>query len=134
MAKEIKGVSEETTTGVHRLYEMARNNQPLIPTINVNDSVTKSKFDSLYGCRESDYKISTIATCPVVFANLASSVSRGARRPSARATYIASYAERLARKAHARGKSGLCSCRESPSAERSRSACCPRRSVICRDR
>src|SRR5882724_4644070 len=53
LAKEIKGVSEETTTGVHRLYEMARNNQLLIPAINVNDSVTKSKFDNLYGCRES---------------------------------------------------------------------------------
>jgi adenosylhomocysteinase len=53
MAKEIKGVSEETTTGVHRLYEMAKNNQLLFPAINVNDSVTKSKFDNLYGCRES---------------------------------------------------------------------------------
>ena len=53
MAKEIKGVSEETTTGVQRLYEMAKNNQLLIPAINVNDSVTKSKFDNLYGCRES---------------------------------------------------------------------------------
>jgi hypothetical protein len=53
LAKEIKGVSEETTTGVHRLYEMARNKQLLIPAINVNDSVTKSKFDNLYGCRES---------------------------------------------------------------------------------
>jgi adenosylhomocysteinase len=53
LAKEIKGVSEETTTGVHRLYEMAKNNQLLFPAINVNDSVTKSKFDNLYGCRES---------------------------------------------------------------------------------
>jgi adenosylhomocysteinase len=53
LAKEIKGVSEETTTGVHRLYEMAKNGQLLIPAINVNDSVTKSKFDNLYGCRES---------------------------------------------------------------------------------
>src|ERR1019366_3166062 len=53
MSKEIKGVSEETTTGVHRLYEMAKNNQLLFPAINVNDSVTKSKFDNLYGCRES---------------------------------------------------------------------------------
>ena len=90
MAKEIKGVSEETTTGVHRLYEMAKNNQLLIPAINVNDSVTKSKFDNLYGCRESHYMTSILATCPVVFASLASRVSRGARRPSARATYIAS--------------------------------------------
>lgn len=49
----IKGVSEETTTGVARLYEMAKNNQLKMPAINVNDSVTKSKFDNLYGCRES---------------------------------------------------------------------------------
>jgi adenosylhomocysteinase len=53
MAHEIKGVSEETTTGVHRLYEMAAKNTLLFPCINVNDSVTKSKFDNLYGCRES---------------------------------------------------------------------------------
>ncbi|HEY0255751.1 MAG TPA: adenosylhomocysteinase, partial [Kofleriaceae bacterium] len=53
MASEIKGVSEETTTGVHRLYEMAKKGELLFPCINVNDSVTKSKFDNLYGCRES---------------------------------------------------------------------------------
>ncbi|MCX5742513.1 MAG: adenosylhomocysteinase [Proteobacteria bacterium] len=53
LASEIKGVSEETTTGVHRLYEMAKTNSLLFPCINVNDSVTKSKFDNLYGCRES---------------------------------------------------------------------------------
>jgi adenosylhomocysteinase len=53
MAAEIKGVSEETTTGVHRLYEMAKEGKLLFPCINVNDSVTKSKFDNLYGCRES---------------------------------------------------------------------------------
>jgi adenosylhomocysteinase len=53
MAKEIKGVTEETTTGVHRLYEMAKKKELLFPAINVNDSVTKSKFDNLYGCRES---------------------------------------------------------------------------------
>jgi adenosylhomocysteinase len=53
MAKEIKGVSEETTTGVHRLYDMAKSGTLLFPCINVNDSVTKSKFDNLYGCRES---------------------------------------------------------------------------------
>ena len=51
--KELKGVSEETTTGVHRLYQMEARNELLIPAINVNDSVTKSKFDNLYGCRES---------------------------------------------------------------------------------
>ncbi len=53
MAKEIKGVSEETTTGVHRLYQMMEKGELLFPAINVNDSVTKSKFDNLYGCRES---------------------------------------------------------------------------------
>ncbi|MBN2078576.1 MAG: adenosylhomocysteinase [Spirochaetes bacterium] len=53
IAKQIRGVSEETTTGVNRLYQMARNNELLFPAINVNDSVTKSKFDNLYGCRES---------------------------------------------------------------------------------
>jgi adenosylhomocysteinase len=53
LLKDVRGVSEETTTGVHRLYEMARAGQLLIPAINVNDSVTKSKFDNLYGCRES---------------------------------------------------------------------------------
>jgi adenosylhomocysteinase len=51
--KEIRGVSEETTTGVHRLYEMQKKGTLLFPAINVNDSVTKSKFDNLYGCRES---------------------------------------------------------------------------------
>jgi len=51
--KDLKGVSEETTTGVHRLYEMAKAGKLLFPAINVNDSVTKSKFDNLYGCRES---------------------------------------------------------------------------------
>ena len=49
----IKGVSEETTTGVHNLYKMAKSGALKIPAINVNDSVTKSKFDNLYGCRES---------------------------------------------------------------------------------
>jgi adenosylhomocysteinase len=53
VAKDIKGVTEETTTGVHRLYEMAKEKRLLFPAINVNDSVTKSKFDNLYGCRES---------------------------------------------------------------------------------
>jgi len=53
LAAKIRGVSEETTTGVHRLYHLANNNELLFPAINVNDSVTKSKFDNLYGCRES---------------------------------------------------------------------------------
>ncbi len=51
--KEMKGISEETTTGVHRLYQMMEVGELLVPAINVNDSVTKSKFDNLYGCRES---------------------------------------------------------------------------------
>ncbi|MBT6315039.1 MAG: adenosylhomocysteinase, partial [Alphaproteobacteria bacterium] len=50
---DIRGVSEETTTGVHRLYDMAKAGKLMCPAINVNDSVTKSKFDNLYGCRES---------------------------------------------------------------------------------
>ena len=53
IAKNIRGVSEETTTGVHRLYQMQTAGELLFPAINVNDSVTKSKFDNLYGCRES---------------------------------------------------------------------------------
>ncbi len=52
-AEEIKGVTEETTTGVHRLYQMQEDGELLFPAMNVNDSVTKSKFDNLYGCRES---------------------------------------------------------------------------------
>src|SRR5438477_10385769 len=53
IAKEIRGVTEETTTGVHRLYQMAKEKRLLFPAINVNDSVTTSKFDNIYGCRES---------------------------------------------------------------------------------
>nr|HPO51116.1 adenosylhomocysteinase [Spirochaetota bacterium] len=53
VVKEWRGVSEETTTGVHRLYQMVEKGELLVPAINVNDSVTKSKFDNLYGCRES---------------------------------------------------------------------------------
>ena len=53
IAADLKGISEETTTGVHRLYQMLENQTLLFPAINVNDSVTKSKFDNLYGCRES---------------------------------------------------------------------------------
>jgi adenosylhomocysteinase len=53
VAKEWRGVSEETTTGVHRLYKMMEQGKLLVPAVNVNDSVTKSKFDNLYGCRES---------------------------------------------------------------------------------
>src|SRR4051812_43021320 len=53
IAKEWRGVSEETTTGVHRLYKMMEEGKLLVPAVNVNDSVTKSKFDNLYGCRES---------------------------------------------------------------------------------
>ncbi len=53
VSEELKGISEETTTGVHRLYQMLERGELLVPAINVNDSVTKSKFDNLYGCRES---------------------------------------------------------------------------------
>ena len=53
LVEDLKGVSEETTTGVHRLYQMHEKGELLVPAINVNDSVTKSKFDNLYGCRES---------------------------------------------------------------------------------
>ncbi|NSW95906.1 MAG: adenosylhomocysteinase, partial [Bacteroidales bacterium] len=53
VVKDLKGISEETTTGVHRLYQMLEKGELLAPAINVNDSVTKSKFDNLYGCRES---------------------------------------------------------------------------------
>ncbi len=53
LAKDIRGLSEETTTGVHRLYERMKNGTLLVPAININDSVTKSKFDNKYGCRES---------------------------------------------------------------------------------
>ncbi|HWE05085.1 MAG TPA: adenosylhomocysteinase, partial [Rhizomicrobium sp.] len=53
LAQKIRGVTEETTTGVHRLYQMEKDGKLLFPAINVNDSVTKSKFDNLYGCRES---------------------------------------------------------------------------------
>ncbi len=53
LLKDVRGLSEETTTGVHRLYEMAKKGKLKVPAINVNDSVTKSKFDNLYGCRES---------------------------------------------------------------------------------
>ena len=53
VAAKVRGVSEETTTGVHRLYQMMEKGELLVPAINVNDSVTKSKFDNLYGCRES---------------------------------------------------------------------------------
>ena len=53
LLKSVRGISEETTTGVHRLYEFAKQGKLLTPAINVNDSVTKSKFDNLYGCRES---------------------------------------------------------------------------------
>jgi adenosylhomocysteinase len=53
LMKDVKGVSEETTTGVARLYHMAQNGELLVPAFNVNDSVTKSKFDNVYGCRES---------------------------------------------------------------------------------
>jgi len=62
VVNELRGVSEETTTGVHRLYQMEQTGELLIPAINVNDSVTKSKFDNIYGCRESLVKAEYIQT------------------------------------------------------------------------
>ena len=53
LAQNLTGISEETTTGVHRLYELEKQNKLLCPCINVNDSVTKTKFDNIYGCRHS---------------------------------------------------------------------------------
>ena len=58
MRDQIVGVSEETTTGVHRLYDLFKNGQLPFPAINVNDSVTKSKFDNKYGCKESSLTVS----------------------------------------------------------------------------
>jgi adenosylhomocysteinase len=65
MAANIAGVSEETTTGVHRLYQMAKAGHLLFPAINVNDSVTKSKFDNVYGCRHSlpDVSCAPLTSC-----------------------------------------------------------------------
>ena len=57
MMSNILGLSEETTTGVQRLYDMQEKNTLMVPAINVNDSVTKSKFDNLYGCRESQLMV-----------------------------------------------------------------------------
>jgi len=59
VAAGIQGVSEETTTGVHRLYQMVEAGTLLFPAINVNDSVTKSKFDNIYGCRTRSWTAST---------------------------------------------------------------------------
>lgn len=69
MANGIVGVSEETTTGVHRLEQMAKKNELLFPAINVNDSVTKSKFDNIYGCRHSlpDAIMRATGNCSVCF-------------------------------------------------------------------
>ena len=62
LLKEVRGLSEETTTGVHRLYEMEKAGKLMVPAINVNDSVTKSKFDNLYGCRAVSYTHLTLPT------------------------------------------------------------------------
>ena len=61
MLKDVRGISEETTTGVHRLRDMARDGKLLTPAINVNDSVTKSKFDNLYGCAKAWWTASAAA-------------------------------------------------------------------------
>jgi adenosylhomocysteinase len=67
----IKGVTEETTTGVHRLYQMHKRGELKFPAINVNDSVTKSKFDNLYGCRESLVDVINLATDLIVAGKIA---------------------------------------------------------------
>jgi adenosylhomocysteinase len=88
MVPEIRGVSEETTTGVHRLYQMMKEGTLLFPAINVNDSVTKSKFDNLYGCRESladgikratDVMVAGKVVCVCGYGD----VGKGARSPCA---------------------------------------------------
>ncbi len=70
IAKDWRGVSEETTTGVHRLYKMHQENRLLVPAINVNDSVTKSKFDNLYGCRGDIYISATGNTDVITFEHM----------------------------------------------------------------
>ena len=78
MVKDWRGVSEETTTGVHRLYQMKEAGKLLVPAINVNDSVTKSKFDNLYGCRESLVDGIKRATDVMVSGKVAASTTNGA--------------------------------------------------------
>ena len=88
--KNIKGVSEETTTGVHRLYAIAKKGELPFPAINVNDSVTKSKFDNLYGCREiAGLTVSSRATDVMVAGKVVVRCRLRRRR------------QRLARKSHA---------------------------------
>ena len=82
-AAGIKGVTEETTTGVHRLYQMVDDGELLFPAINVNDSVTKSKFDNLYGCRHS--LVDGICRATDVMLSAARSPSSAATATSARA-------------------------------------------------
>ena len=78
----MRGISEETTTGVHRLYEMHKAGKLKVPAINVNDSVTKSKFDNLYGCRES---LAMASSAPPASCSPARSRSSPATAMSARA-------------------------------------------------
>jgi Cu/Ag efflux pump CusA len=77
---DIKGLSEETTTGVHRLYEMVKKGELKVPAININDSVTKSKFDNLYGCRESLVDSVKRATDVMVAGKVCVSYSRALER------------------------------------------------------
>ena len=84
IAKDCAGVSEETTTGVHRLYDMAKAGTLLFPCINVNDSVTKSKFDNLYGCRESLFDGIKRATDVMLAGKLASSAATATSARAAR--------------------------------------------------
>jgi adenosylhomocysteinase len=73
VAETMIGVSEETTTGVHRLYQMEKAGELLFPAINVNDSVTKSKFDNLYGCQHSLQTVSCVLPMSCLQASLSSS-------------------------------------------------------------
>jgi adenosylhomocysteinase len=110
MPAAIRGVSEETTTGVHRLYQMHKAGRLLFPAINVNDSVTKSKFDNLYGCRHSLVDAITRAT-DVMLAGIRSSTRSTAQRTScsparsplwpATATWVRARRSRCARSRHA---------------------------------
>ena len=84
MAAEIKGVTEETTTGVHRLYQFAEQGRLLFPAINVNDSVTKSKFDNKYGCRHSLIDGINRATDVLIGGKVASSAATATSARAAR--------------------------------------------------
>ena len=107
MAAGVLGVSEETTTGVHRLYDMAREGTLLFPAINVNDAVTKSKFDNKYGCRHSLIDGLNRATDTLIGGKVAvicgyGDVGKGSRRSRCAARARASSSPRSTRSARCR--------------------------------